>query len=79
MKWETVTLSEGRKNLSSIVEKIHGTGNIYVFTVHGDKKVAMLDAELIEEFMEHHEYGTTPKKLIDRSNEENYPISDLKL
>ena len=74
----TIPTSEGRKNLPKIIKEVDENGKIYVFTIHGEAKVAMVDLELLEEFIENTEYGISEKELRAREKEETISLEELK-
>ncbi len=78
MNFTTITSSEGRKNLPSIIQKVDETGNIFIFTIHGKPKTAMVDLDLLEEFIENTEYGISEKELIKRSKEKTISFEEFK-
>ncbi|MFH1533772.1 MAG: type II toxin-antitoxin system Phd/YefM family antitoxin [Nitrospirota bacterium] len=78
MNFTTINSSEGRKNLPKIIREVDENGKIYVFTIHGEAKVAMIDLDLLEEFIENTEYGISEKEIIKRSKEKTISLKKLK-
>ncbi len=78
MNFTTITSSEGRKNLPKIIREVDENGKIYIFTIHGKAKVAMVDLEMFEEFIENTEYGISEKKMINREKEKTVSLNELK-
>lgn len=78
MNFKTIKSSEGRKNLPKIIREVDENGQIYVFTVHGTAKVAMVDFALLEEFIENTEYGISQKEITKRSKEKTISLKELK-
>ncbi len=78
MNFKTIKSSEGRKNLPKIIREVDENGQIYVFTVHGAAKVAMVDFALLEEFIENTEYGISEKEITKRSKEKTISLKELK-
>ena len=78
MKFTTIPSSEGRKNLSSLIHEVDETGNVYIFSVHGESKAALVDVDLLEEFVENAEYGISAHEIVKRSQEGTVSLEDLK-
>jgi len=78
MNFTTIPTSEGRKKLPQIIREVDENGKIYVFTIHGKAKVAMIDLDLLEEFIENTEYGISEKELGRRSKEDTISLETLK-
>lgn len=78
MQLTTIPTSEGRKNLLKIIKEVDENGKIYVFTIHGEAKVAMVDLDLLEEFIENTEHGLSEKELLKRSKEDTISLETLK-
>ena len=78
MNFTTIKSSEGRKNLPKILREVDENGKIYVFTIHGVAKAAMVDFDLLEEFIENTEYGISEKEIAKRAEEETITIDELK-
>lgn len=78
MNFKIIKSSEGRKNLPKIIREVDENGQIYVFTVHGAAKVAMVDFALLEEFIENTEYGISEKEITKRSKEATISLKELK-
>lgn len=78
MNFKTIKSSEGRKNLPKIIREVDENGQIYVFTIHGVAKAAMVDFELLEEFIENTEYGISEKEILKRTKEKTISLKELK-
>ncbi len=78
MNFTTIKSSEGRKNLPRIIREVDEGGKIYVFTIHGVAKAAMVDFDLLEEFIENTEYGISEKEITKRAKEKTISLSVLK-
>jgi predicted site-specific integrase-resolvase len=78
MNLTPIGLSEGRRTLPKLIREVDENGKIYVFTIHGKAKVAMVDLDLLEEFIENTEYGISEKELSERSKEDTISLDDLK-
>ena len=73
-----IPTSEGRKTLPKIIREVDENGKIYVFTIHGEAKAAMVDVDLLQEFMENAEYGISEKEILARTKEETIGLEELK-
>lgn len=78
MHFTSIPTSEGRKNLPKIIKEVDENGKIYVFTIHGKAKAAMVDFDLLEEFIENTEYGISEKEIRERANEKSISLAELK-
>jgi len=78
MNFTAIKTSEARKTLPKMIREVDENGKIYVFTVHGESKAAMIDLDLLEELIENTEYGISANELIKRSNEETLSLADFK-
>lgn len=78
MNFITIPTSEGRKKLRKIICEVDESGTIYVFTIHGQAKAAMIDLDLLEEFIENTEYGISEKKIVAASKEDTISLDELK-
>ncbi|MBI2634415.1 type II toxin-antitoxin system Phd/YefM family antitoxin [Candidatus Peregrinibacteria bacterium] len=78
MNFTTITSSEGRKNFPKIINEVDEQGKIYVVTVHGKTKVAIIDLDLLEEWIENTEYGISEKELLKRLKEKRIGFEELK-
>lgn len=73
-----IAASEGRKILPQIIKEVDENGKIYVLTIHGKPKVAMVDLDLLEEFIENTEYGISEKEIIKRAEEKTISLAEIK-
>lgn len=78
MRYTTIPASEGRSNLARIIRTVDETGNIVVFTVHGKARAALVDMDLLDEFIENGEYGISERELVKRSGEKRVSLATLK-
>lgn len=78
MNFTTIPTSEGRKNLPKIIREVDENGKIYIFTIHGEAKAAMIDLDLFEEFVENTEFGISEKEIISRAKEKTISLDELK-
>lgn len=78
MFFNTVAVSEARKNLPKIIKEIDQKGKIFVLTTHGSAKVALIDLNLLEEFLENREFGITEEEILARSKEKTISLKELK-
>lgn len=78
MYYSTISTSEGRKNLPKLIREVDESGCVYVFTIHGKAKAAMIDLGLFEQFIENVEYGISEKELLKRSKEPRIDLEEFK-
>lgn len=78
MKFKYVTSSQGRKKFSDFLRIVDENGDIIVFTTHGKAKAALVDIELLEEFIENVEYGMSEKDILSRLDEKTVSLDELK-
>lgn len=78
MRYTIVATSEGRKDLPKIIREVDEKGNIYVFTIHGKPKAAMVDFALLDEFIENAEFGISEKEILKRSKETTISFQEFK-
>lgn len=78
MIFKTIKSSEARKQLPKIMQEVDEQGKVYVFTVHGVAKTAMVDFELLSQFIENAEYGISEKEIVRRSKEETISLAEFK-
>jgi len=78
MIFTSIPTSEGRKHLTRIIKEVDENGKIYIFTIHGQAKVAMVDLDLLEEFIENTEHCISEKELLEREKEKTISIDELK-
>ena len=78
MIFTTISTSEGRKKLPQIIKEVDQQGKIYIFTTHGKAKVAIVDMELFNEFIENTEYGISAKEIVKRTREKTISLQELK-
>jgi len=78
MDYKDISLTDGRKCLPQIIKEVEELGRVYVFTVHGKRKVAMVDFDLLAEFVENLEFGVSAKELNRRTKEERMSLDQLK-
>lgn len=78
MNFTIIPTSEGRKNLPKIIREVDENGKIYIFTIHGEAKAAMIDLDLFEEFVENTEFGISEKEIISRAKEKTISLDELK-
>lgn len=78
MHYKSIPASQGRNELSTLIRQVDETGDIIVFTVHGKAKVAMIDLDLLEEFIENVEFGISEKEILKRSKEETISLDKLR-
>ena len=78
MRYTTIPTSKGRKDLPRIIREVDEEGLIYVFTIHGKAKAALIDLDLLEEFIENTEFGISNKEILRRSQEETISLEELK-
>ena len=78
MIYQTISTSEGRKNLPKIIEDVDKHGKIYIFTIHGKAKVALVDLDLLNEFIENVEYGISESEIRRRAKEKTISLDQLK-
>ena len=78
MNYKTIPTSEGRKNLPKIIKEVDEQGNIYVITIHGKAKAALVDLDLLEEFIENTEYDISEKELKKRAKEDTVSLDKFK-
>ena len=73
-KGYSATMSSTREALYRLYEE----GKIIVLTTHGKPRVAMVDIDLLEEFVENTEYGISKKEIHKRAKEKTVSLSELK-
>lgn len=78
MKFTYIPSSEGRKKLPEILKDVDDTGAVYVITIHGKSKAAIVDLDLLEEFIENAEYGISARELLKRSKEKTISLKEFK-
>ncbi len=78
MHYKTINSSEGRKNFPRILKEVDENGQIYVVTIHGHAKAAIVDYDLLEEFIENAEYGISQKEILKRAKENTISLAEFK-
>lgn len=78
MHYKSISASEGRKNLATLIRQVDESGDIVVFTIHGKAKVAMIDIDLLDEFIENMEFGLSSNEIKNRSKEKTISFEQVK-
>lgn len=78
MQQVLVSTSAARKNLPHLISQVDELGKIVVLTVHGKKKIALIDIDLLEQFIENSAFGISEKELLKRSREKRVSMEYLK-
>lgn len=78
MQFQTITSSEGRANFPELLNAVDEKGNIVIITVHGKAKAALIDVDLLNEYIENKEYGISASELKKRMKEPTIGYDELK-
>lgn len=77
MNFQIVPFSEGRSKLTTLRKQVVDNGEIVVLTVNGKAEVALIDFELLQEFLENAEFGISLAELKRRANEDTVGVDCL--
>lgn len=78
MNYKIIPSSQGRSSLPQIIKEVDEQGSVYVLTVRGVGKVAVVNLDLFQEFIENAEYGISEKELVSRASEDTMTLEELK-